>query len=223
MAAVLACGQGAVLSHLSAAELWGISRRRRRRTEAGGGEELPDVHVTVSRTTGTRRRWGIVLHRSSTLTAADSTRRNGIPVTTPTRTLRDLRPLLSPARFSTALREAEFLGLRVDGRFDSDGTRSDLEQRMLALCRRHHLPRPEVNVRLDRYEVDFLWRSGRLVVEVDGWESHRSRSAFEQDRARDARLKLLGYEVLRFTWRQLASDRAGVAGTIRSLLATRAP
>lgn len=89
---------------------------------------------------------------------------------------------------------------------------------MLALCRRHRLPRPEVNVKVDRFEVDFLWREQQLVVEVDGWEAHRSRSAFEEDRARDARLAVLGYEVVRFTWRQVTHDGATVAKTIRALL-----
>ena len=89
---------------------------------------------------------------------------------------------------------------------------------MLALCRRHRLPQPEVNVKVDRFEVDFLWRERQLVVEVDGWESHRTRSAFEEDRARDARLTLLGWEILRFTWRQLETDGPSVARTIRILL-----
>ena len=105
---------------------------------------------------------------------------------------------------------------------ESDRTRSELEQAMLRICRRHRLPRPEVNLRIDRFEVDFLWPVQRLVVEVDGWQAHRTRSAFEADRARDARLALLGYEVIRFTWRQLGQDSAGVAGTIRSLLGARA-
>jgi very-short-patch-repair endonuclease len=94
-----------------------------------------------------------------------------------------------------------------------------LEAQFMALVRRHRLPRPEVNVQVDRHEVDFLWRDQRLVVEVDGWKSHRTRSAFEEDRARDARLKLLGFEVLRLTWRQIESDSAMVAATIRALLA----
>jgi very-short-patch-repair endonuclease len=89
---------------------------------------------------------------------------------------------------------------------------------MLALCRRHRLPQPEVNVKVGRFEVDFLWRDARLVVEVDGWESHRSRSAFEEDRQRDARLKVIGYEVLRFTWRQVEDEARNVAATIRGLL-----
>jgi len=91
----------------------------------------------------------------------------------------------------------------------------------IALVSRHRLPRPEVNVKVENYEVDFLWRSDRLIVEVDGWEAHRTRSAFEHDRARDARLKLLGYDVLRFTWRQVEADPRIVAGTIRVLLASK--
>jgi very-short-patch-repair endonuclease len=91
----------------------------------------------------------------------------------------------------------------------------------MRVVRRHRLPRPEVNTKIDKYEVDFLWRAKRLVVEVDGWEAHRTRSAFEQDRARDARLKLLGYDVLRFTWRQVESEARTVAATIRALLASK--
>jgi very-short-patch-repair endonuclease len=225
MAAVLACGEGAVLSHLSAAELWGIRRRVRRQSEAGGRGGHTTVHVTIPSTAGKRRQNGIVLHRSSTLIASNCTRRDGIPVTKPGRTLADLHPLLSPAEFSAAVREAEFLGLPIGGTgdrnaesFDRDGTRTELEERMLAICRRHRLPQPEVNVMVDRYEVDFLWRERRLVVEVDGWVSHRTRSAFEEDRARDASLKSLGHDVLRFTWRQVTRDAHEVAKTIRALL-----
>lgn len=89
------------------------------------------------------------------------------------------------------------------------------------LCRRH-LPQPEVNVRIGGFVVDFTWPEQRLIVEVDGWSAHRTRSAFEEDRARDARLAALGYEVVRFTWRQIERDRAPVAKTIRRLLRARA-
>ena len=223
MAAVLACGEGAVLSHTSAAELWGIRRRIRRaiRESAAAARTTP-VHVTVPSTAGKKRRNGIVLHRSSTLLARDCTRRDGIPVTQP-----QLAPWPTCGPYSpqpsspAALREAEFLRLPIENRFDSDRARTELEHRMIALCRRHRLPQPGVNVRVDRYEVDFLWSEHSLVVEVDGWDSHRSRSAFEDDRARDARLKILGYEVVRFTWRQVTRDRPGVAETIRTLLHAR--
>jgi very-short-patch-repair endonuclease len=222
MAAVLACGDGAVLSHLSAGELWGIRRRPRRLSEAGGGGDAA-VHVTVPSTAGRRRQQGIVLHRSSTLIASDCTRRDGIPVTKPSRTLADIRSLLSPAQFNGTVREAEFLRLPIADEFVTEGTRTELEQRMLRLCRRHRLPQPEVNVKIDRFEVDFLWRAERLIVEADGWDAHRSRSAFEDDRARDARLALLGYRVVRFTWRQLTRDALAVAKTIRVLLRARSP
>jgi very-short-patch-repair endonuclease len=151
----------------------------------------------------------------------DRTLRHGIPVTTPARTLDDLHRVLPQTEFAAALRQAEYLHLPSGNRFKPDGTRSDLEGRMLSLCRRHRLPKPAVNTSLDRYLVDFLWADRSLVVEVDGWESHRTRSAFEEDRARDARLKLLGYEVVRFTRRQLSGDAAGVAATIRALLRAR--
>jgi very-short-patch-repair endonuclease len=198
-----------------------MHRRVRRAADRARGE-IPDVHVTVPGTSGLGKRSGIVLHRSTTLTPRHCTLQDGIPVTTATRTLTDIRPLLSPARFSSVLREAEFLRLPISEPVDSDRARTDLEQAMLALCRCHRLPRPEVNVKIHRFEVDLLWRAERLVVEVDGWESHGTRSAFEVDRARDARLAVLGYEVVRFTWRQVTDDRAAVAKTIRSLLRARA-
>ena len=206
MAAVLACGDGAVLSHRSAAALWSI----------GSGTAVVDV--TVPGSGGRATRTGIRLHRSRTLSPAGCTIRAGIPVTKPARTLQDLHRILPRKQFARALREAEYLGLPVGDAFKTDRTRTDLEGMFLALARRHRLPQPEVNARLDRFRVDFLWRAQRLIVEVDGWESHRTRSAFEEDRARDARLKTLGYEVLRFTWRQVEDDAKTVAWTVRRLL-----
>ena len=98
-------------------------------------------------------------------------------------------------------------------------TRSELERRFLRLCRRHRLPTPEVNVRIGPFIVDFLWRDRALIVETDGYRFHRGRSAFEGDRARDVELKLRGYEVVRFTYRQVVDEAAGVARTLRALLA----
>jgi very-short-patch-repair endonuclease len=176
------------------------------------------VDVTVRGDGGRARREGIRLHRSTTLSPAECTRLNGIPVTKPTRTLEDLRSLLSAPKLAAAIREAEFLRLPTDLDFTADRSRTELEAGFLGMLRRHRLPKPEVNVRLDRFEVDFLWRNERLVVEVDGWDSHRTRTAFEEDRARDARLKFIGYEVLRFTWRQVENAPRDVARTVRALL-----
>jgi very-short-patch-repair endonuclease len=206
IAAVLACGEGAALSHQSAAALWRI------------GPVTPLIDVTVTSGGGRATRKGIRIHRSRTLSPADCTLRAGIPATNPVRTLEDLRRVLPSEKFARALREAEYRRLPIRDAFEPDRTRTDLEALFLALARRHRLPQPEVNVRVDRFLVDFLWRPQRLIVEVDGWESHRTRSAFEEDRARDARLKILGYEVLRFTWRQVADDAATVARAVRQLL-----
>jgi very-short-patch-repair endonuclease len=215
IAAVLACGDGAVLSHLSAAALWEIGPRQ------DPEEPNPEIHITVPSTSGRAGRPGIRLHRSRTLRPEHCTVRRAIPVTRPPRTLADIRPILSPARFASALREAEFRRLPLGNQEQGDRARSELEARMLSLCRRHRLPQPEVNVSIDRYVVDFLWPDQSLIVEVDGWESHRTRSAFEDDRARDARLAVLGYRVVRFTWRQMTRDAGEVAKTTRTLLRAR--
>ncbi len=215
MAAVLACGEGAVLSHTSAGELWGMLRARRPPSPAAVDV---DVHVTVPSQAGRRARAGIRIHRSRTLDADQATRRLNIPVTTPSRTLADLRRILTQPQFAAALREAEFLGLPIEQRLEPDRTRSELEARFLALCRRHRLPKPDVNARVGPFTVDFLWAEAGLVVEVDGWDSHGTRSAFEADRERDTALKLMGFDVIRFTWRQLGDKTAEAVGVLRKLL-----
>ena len=98
-------------------------------------------------------------------------------------------------------------------------TRSEAERRMLALVRAADLPPPVVNARLGRYEIDFLWRSQRLVVEVDGYAYHANRRAFERDRERDAALAAAGYTVLRVTWRQLVGAPGAVVARIAAALA----
>jgi very-short-patch-repair endonuclease len=139
-------------------------------------------------------------------------------VTKPARTLDDLHRVLGTREFATALREAEYLRLPIGDRFSPDGTRTELEACFLALCRRHRLPIPEVNARVGAFTVDFLWREARLIVEVDGWTAHRTRSAFEADRARDARLEAVGYRVVRFTHQRVTRERGTVAATVRALL-----
>jgi very-short-patch-repair endonuclease len=216
MAAVLAAGPGAVLSHVSAGELWGMLGSRRR-------QSLPKATLPIDVTvcSGSESRAGIRVHRSRTLTKAHVTSRLGIPVTNPSRTLTDLRRVLPRPQFAAALRQAEFLGLPIHGALEADHTRSELEARFLALCRRHRIPPPEVNVRVGPFTVDFLWRERRLVVEVDGYRAHGTRSAFESDRARDLELRLLGYEVIRFTWRQLTDRPREVAAALRRLFLGR--
>ncbi|MEZ5078469.1 MAG: type IV toxin-antitoxin system AbiEi family antitoxin domain-containing protein [Solirubrobacterales bacterium] len=203
LAAVLACGDEAVLSHRSAAALWRLVEPRR-----------GDTHVTVPGRGGRKRQPRIRLHRSSTLTTTDVTSRLGIPVTTPARTIVALRGTATAAEWRRAVRQAEVLGLRT-GVDPSAPTRSELEDRFLGLCARHRLPRPEINARVGGWEVDFLWREQRLIVETDGYRFHRGATAFEDDHARDLDLRGRGYGVLRLTYRQVTGDPARVAGLLR--------
>jgi very-short-patch-repair endonuclease len=210
MAAVLAFGEAAVLSHRSAAALWGL---------------LPPlagpVDVTLPSRGGRRRRARIRLHRSSTLAATDRARHKGIPVTTPRRTIRDLRRVVTGAELRRAVRQAEVLGFGVEDGLGGDRTRSELEYRFLQLCRRHRLPQPEVNVRIGPYTVDFLWRKQRLVVETDGFRYHRGMTAFADDCARDLELRALGYEVVRLAYRQVTEEGERVVTALSNELRAR--
>jgi very-short-patch-repair endonuclease len=210
MGAVLACGNNAVLSHRAAAALWKILPPR-----------SGPVDVTVPRKGGRRSRRGIRLHRSATLTQQQSTRRLNIPVTTPARTLLDLRRCVPETELGRARRQAEALGYRLDDATDIEPnlTRSELERRFLGLCAKAALPSPEVNARVGDHVVDFLWRRSRLIVETDGYRYHRGRASFEHDRSRDAHLAALGYEVLRFTWLQVLNHAEKVIEALRARLA----
>jgi len=115
-----------------------------------------------------------------------------------------------------AWRQAEVLGLPLGPGVDSDRTRSDLERDFLRLCRRRGLPRPEVNVRVGRWTVDFLWHGRRLVVETDGYRYHRGEEAFEGDHARDLDLRSMGFAVLRLTGRQLADEADEIVAALRA-------
>ncbi|HEX7300526.1 MAG TPA: DUF559 domain-containing protein [Solirubrobacteraceae bacterium] len=229
LAAVLACGPGALLSHVSAAAHWGLLQ-----SEA----TLIDVTASPSR----RGVPGIRLHRSRSLIARDTTSHEGIPVTTIPRTLLDLAAIVAAHRLERALAQAERLRL-YDGKAIEDVigranghrgttaltratarepkfTRSDLEAWFLALVREAGLDEPEVNFSLTapdhpRIEVDFCWPSHRLIVELDGWETHRTRAAFEHDRARDAALQAIGWRVVRFTWRE---SRTTIQRRLRALM-----
>lgn len=223
MAAVLACGEGAVLSHASAAALWGLLRPM-----AGA------IDVSVPTHGGRENRRGIHVHRCPSLATnvagadlygyAEQTRpspllslRNGIPVTSVARTIDDLRGVVAPRLVRRAIRQAEIAGMRVDG-VKSDRTRSDLERDFLRLCRRHGLPRPEVNVKVGRWRVDFLWPTQRLAVETDSWGYHRGSVAFEDDHARDLELRRRGYETCRYTERQICDESGAVAADLAARL-----
>lgn len=236
LAAALAVGEDGASSHHSAAALWSIRR----------GSGLPP-HVTCPR--ALRPRPGIKLHRLP-LADDEITRERGIPVTTPARTLLDLAACLPPTALRRAAREADFLRLtstgpslpelldRYRGRTGSRAaralletgwaggrTRSNHEERFLELIERSRLPRPEINgvveVGGEWFEVDFIWRGARLIVEVDDLSSHGMASAFEADRRRDRILQAAGFQVLRVTPRQIATEGGALTGDLRRLLDAR--
>jgi very-short-patch-repair endonuclease len=236
MAAVLACGPGAVASHVSAAHLLKL---------------LPypanprPVDVTVPGGRDPAKRAGIRIHCVELLDRRDTRRVHSIPITTPARTLLDLATVLPPYLLERTIAEAQVrrLATRRDlldqlrrnrGRrgtrvlrhvLDLEGgpafTRSRAERRLLKLVRAADLPTPETNARLHGYEVDFLWRDQRLVVEFDSFRFHSPRARFERDRARDAALAAAGYTVIRVTWRQLVDTPELVVARIAGALALR--
>jgi very-short-patch-repair endonuclease/predicted transcriptional regulator of viral defense system len=244
MAAVLAGGEGAVLSHWAAAQLWRLRRIRSQATNSRGGHSHPPIDITVPSRGGRRRRAGLVIHRVTALPPEERTLHCRIPVTTPARTLLDLATCLPRRQLERAIDEAERLNICneedleriVAAHFGQAGagvlgavirehqpgstpTRSELEERFLALCRNRRLPQPEVNVPLLDYIVDFLWPEARLVVEVDGRATHDTHGAFQSDRDRDGRLAVAGYRVLRFTWWDVTRRPAVVTDRVRRLLA----
>jgi very-short-patch-repair endonuclease len=229
LAAVLAAGDGAVLSHGSAAALWGIRDTRR-------------THVDVTVPRNRRPRPRIAIHRA-VLAGDEVTVERGIPVTTPARTLLDLAEQLTPQRLERAVHEAEYRRLtsplslealltRHQGRRGTAALRTivdrgnlgrnipneGLETAFLAFLDKHKLPRPLVNEPIGPYTVDGLYREQRLVVELDSRGAHETTTAFEDDRARDRDLQVWGYKVLRITWRQLHDDAAVIAAQLKALL-----
>lgn len=207
VAAVKASGAGALLSYQSAGLLWELL------THYAG-----PIHITVPITRSPSPTRDVIVHRSRTLEARDTTCRDRIPVTTPLRTLRDLKRVLPREQWEAAVDRARSKGYDITGLVDEPPTRSVLERRFLRLCRRHRIPAPRVNVRVGGFVVDFVWLEARLIVEVDGYEFHRGRDSFESDRARDAKLLAQGYQVLRFTYRQVTQESAQTAATVRRLL-----
>ncbi len=227
-AALLACGPGAALSHRSAGTLWGWWKRW----------DTP-FHVIVP---GDRRPDGIVTHRPAGLTPRDLTVQLGLRVTSPARTALDCAPRLSEAQLARAVNEgrlARHLSIEaladVAERFPrhrgaakitaivaahhGDGpTRSPLEDEFAPFCREHGLPVPRFAVIVAGHEVDALFEAERLIVELDGWEFHRDRAAFEADRDRDADTLAAGFETVRITRERLRSRPDHEAARLRRIL-----
>ncbi|HKQ17363.1 MAG TPA: type IV toxin-antitoxin system AbiEi family antitoxin domain-containing protein [Solirubrobacterales bacterium] len=233
LAAILACGPGAVLSHGPAGQLlWIVSRTERYA-----------LHVSLIRGRD-RSPAGIVTHRPRSLERRDTTTRQGIPTTTATRTVWDLATTSTPTAIRRAFEQAEKLNLLDRDRLGSllaaqpshkgaatlhvllgeavlplAETRSRLEEIVFETCRDHSLPLPATNVPLFGHEVDFLWSDARFVVEADGGD-HLNRRQRDRDNARDIELARAGYLVRRYSWTALA-DRDAVAVEIGTILEER--
>lgn len=231
LAAVLACGPDAVISHQSAAALWGL-----RRTPGG------DVDVTAP---GPRRHAGIRGHICRDLRPEDRAVIDVIPVTSIFRTILDEASDLSPQRLRSRLEELDrrdLFDLRSFNALlarnptragskklktaiaaltdDPPWTNSRGERDLLEFVRAADLPEPSCNVHIAGELVDFVWHRQRLIVEVDHPYTHSSKRSFEDDRRRDTRLQLAGYRVVRITYERLYNDPAGVIADLRALLAS---
>lgn len=224
-----------VVSHSSAAALFGLDR--------AGPLRIP-IHVTVAG--ADPRRPGIRFHRVAALSQAEVTIVDGIPVTTPARTLLDLASVMSSRDLERALTDAlgrrlathnELIGL-VDRHPRRRGAsllrsllgsdcpsllRSETERLFRSLVREAGLPEPEANAKIGEVEVDFLWSQHRLVVEVDGAAYHATSDRFETDRRRDRALVAAGCRVIRVTWRQIKHERLKLAVQIAQALWSGAP
>lgn len=230
MAAVLACGPRAVVSHWSALALWGVRRPGKRGT-------LVDVALPG----GERRRPGLRIHRLPSLRDTDIARVDGIPTTRVARAVFDVAGYGPRRAVERAFAEAVDRGLATAPELrglvarhpgapgtrrladllatDPALTRSEAEERLLALVRKAGLPEPRLNVRVEGMEVDFFWAAERLIVEVDGFVFHGSRGSFRQDRSRDATLTAAGYRVVRLTWDRITGDPIRVAAQVAGALA----
>ena len=232
-AALLSIGVDAVLSHRSAAAVWGVAQ-----------PDPDNVDVTVPGRSP-RSRPGVRLHRVARLAAADQTTRDGLRVTGLARTLIDFAEQASTAELHHAFGEARAKhrlkdralsaaltrvphnhpGAAVVRRMLASGggyDRSLAERKMRALCEQAQLPLPATNVMLNGFLVDFLWHDQRLIVEVDGSGTHDTRQAFEQDRRRDQIHAAAGYLVIRVTWEMLKLEPVAVVARLAAALAHRA-
>jgi len=235
--AVLACRGDTVLSHDSAAALWGI-----RPTKPGdeGKQPRPGViHVSVSATRSPRRT-GIRVHRRTDLSESERGVCHGIPVTTPARTLIDLSTLHCPEELEAWVSRADKRGLidpealrrELEKRRGMDGvpilravldrrtfrlTDSELERRFLRLVRHARLPDPRTQQRVNGFRVDFYWPQLGLIVETDGLRYHRTATQQSKDRVRDQAHVATGFTVLRFTHAQVVFEPEGVVSTLRTV------
>lgn len=233
MAAVLACEPDAYLSHPDACALWALQR-------PGGSR----VHVTVRGRSG-RRRPGITIHSARDVHPDDVTWHKGIPTTTVSRTLVDMAGLVDRPRLERLVDQAEILRLfdraeldatlaRAVGRrgtgalkqiladYDAPApTKNELEEGMLAICKRAGIERPQVNETIvlagEEFEVDFHWPRRHLIVETDGFETHGTRRSFEEDRRREQFALAAGWRLVRITWRQMRAEPARLALMLRTV------
>ena len=207
MAAALAGGPGAAISHLTAVQHFGL-----RPWEPG------PIHVSVPRGGGRSTRDGLVLHRRLGFEGGTY---EGIPVTSPSQSLTDAA--LEPHQLYRALEEADKRRLHASLPLNAiqdlqrtvvGRTRSDAEARFIVLCHEHGLKLPRVNHRLNGFESDFHWHSARLVAEVDGFEFHRERPQFEEDRRRGVAHRIAGFEVVRFSALQVFDEPESVVAAL---------
>jgi hypothetical protein len=226
LAGVLACGPRVWVAARSSAALWGLAPR------PGAG-----VDLTTTRT-GVHSPRGLTVRRSRRLALDEIGHVGVIPVTSVSRTLADLAPLVSRRHLERAMEQADRMQMldvssllassrdrpgavavkTVLAAWSPAPTRSDLEDRLLALVEGSSLPRPAVNLLVAGVECDQVWEAGRLVVEADSRTFHATHAAFERDRRKDARLTRAGYRVLRFTWTQVTQEPAEVIATIAAAL-----
>jgi hypothetical protein len=226
--AVLACGPEAVLSHSSAGSVWGIERLW----------QMP-FEVTHA---NTRRRAGIRAHQAA-LAPEDLTRHHDVPVTSPARTLLDLAPRLSARQLERAtddLRVGGFMRLERLGEVveryrrhpgasalgrvlesPHGPTRSDWELAFIDFIKRHDLPTPLINAKVGPYEVDALFPAERVIVELDSWKHHQTRTSFRNDRRRDGLTLSWGYVTIRITWERLEDEPEREAEQLKAILDQR--
>jgi very-short-patch-repair endonuclease len=223
--ALLAVRDGALLSHQTAAVLWGLVRA-----------ELTDgvIHVTVPGGSPGGEPAGVVVHRSRLLTSRDRRALHGLPVTSPARVLLDLAPtssarelerIFDQAIVERVMRPADVIELLrrcgrhrgrarlqalVDHHTTTTFTRSEAEELFLGMVRAARLPQPLVNARRHGYEIDFLWPEHGVAVEIDGFAFHRTHRRFERDHRKDGALKDAGIDVTRLTWGQLQDESLAV-------------